>query len=114
MFSRQNKENQIAEEDSKVPMSQDLSSVTNQDINSVPNTTDNNPEMEIETVKVVEKISTIISPYFIAIVGLYLYDRNFIIGFLLITIGIISLLKITLKDLDELVSKIKNFFSLQD
>lgn len=110
MFSRKSTENQTTEESpSETPIQNNLD-WGKQELNPSPTTSENNPEI----VNVVEKISGIISPYFIAIVGLYLYDRNLIIGFFLITIGLISLLKITLKDLEELVSKIKNFFSLKE
>jgi|GEM_PF-2503911 len=60
-----------------------------------------------EIVNIVEKISGILSPYFIVIVGLYLYDNNFFLGTLLIIIGIISLLKISFKDVKKWVEGIK-------
>ncbi len=110
MFSRKSTENQSPEDPQTETIIQNNAVWENQDLKTVNPPPENNPEI----VNVVEKISGIISPYFIAIVGLYLYDRNTIIGFLLITVGLISLLKITLKDLDELVTKIKNFFSLKE
>lgn len=66
---------------------------------------------EIESqslIKLVEKISSILSPYFIVIVGLYLYDNNFLFGSILILIGILSLLKISYEDIWKWVEKIKN------
>lgn len=70
------------------------------------NKTDDAPE----SVKVVEKISQIISPYFIVLVGLFLYDNNFLIGTTLIFIGIFSLLQLSWQDLQNLVNKVIGFF----
>lgn len=64
-----------------------------------------------ELVKLVEKISGILSPYFIVIVGLYLYDNNFFLGTILIIIGILSLLKISYQDIGQWIAKIKSFFN---
>jgi hypothetical protein len=110
MFSRKSTENQESAEKQNQTDLTPNQTWGNQDLQDLSSSEENNPEI----VNVVEKISTIISPYFIAIVGLYLYDRNTIIGFLLITLGIISLLKITLKDINELITKVKNFFSLKE
>lgn len=60
------------------------------------------------TVKVVEKISGILSPYFIVIVGLYLYDDNFLFGSILIFVGVFSLLKFSYQDVLEWIEKIKS------
>ncbi len=73
------------------------------------------PEREIaesetpELINTVEKISRIVSPYFIAIVGLSLYQDNFLIGTILIGIGILSLLKVSTQDLTAFLAWIKNF-----
>lgn len=72
------------------------------------------PELEIKqqtTVKLVEKISGILSPYFIVIVGLYLYDNNFLFGSILILVGILSLLKISYEDIWQWTEKIKSLFN---
>jgi len=61
-------------------------------------------------VKLVEKISGILSPYFIVIVGLYLCDNNFLFGSILILIGVLSLLKISYEDVLAWVEKIKGMF----
>ncbi|MBD2393025.1 hypothetical protein H6G11_01995 [Cyanobacterium aponinum FACHB-4101] len=61
-------------------------------------------------VKLVEKISGILSPYFIVIVGLYLYDNNFLFGSILILIGVLSLLKISYEDVLAWAEKIKGMF----
>jgi hypothetical protein len=61
-------------------------------------------------VKLVEKISSILSPYFIVIVGLYLYDNNFLFGTLLIAVGIFSLLKVSYQDVWQWIEQIKGFF----
>ena len=63
-----------------------------------------------QIVNLVEKISGILSPYFIVLVGLYLYDDNFLLGIILITIGMISLLKISTKDVVNFVDWLKNIF----
>ncbi len=73
------------------------------------------PEGEIaesgtpELINTVEKISRVVSPYFIAIVGLSLYGDNFLIGTILIGIGILSLLKVSTQDLAAFFAWIKNF-----
>ena len=70
----------------------------------------NNPEI----VNIVEKISGIISPYFIVIVGLVLSDDNFLLGLLLIAVGILSLLKISWQDILGVFLDIKDGFSSDD
>ncbi|MBE9167967.1 hypothetical protein IQ238_10710 [Pleurocapsales cyanobacterium LEGE 06147] len=62
-----------------------------------------------ELVNTVEKISRIISPYFVVIVGLSLYEKNFLIGTILILVGILSLLKITTRDVATFFEWVKNF-----
>lgn len=72
------------------------------------------PEM-VETneiVSTVEKISRIVSPYFIAIVGLALYRENFLIGTILIVVGIFSLLKVSTQDVGNFLEWLKNFLGL--
>ena len=64
-----------------------------------------------ELVKLVEKISGILSPYFVVIVGLYLYDDNFFFGTILILVGILSLLKVSYQDVWLWIEKIKGFFN---
>lgn len=65
-----------------------------------------------ELVSTVEKISRIASPYFVAIVGLSLYENNFLIGTILILIGILSLLKVSTKDVGDFLEWLKNFLGL--
>ena len=65
-----------------------------------------------ELVNAVEKISGIISPYFIVLVGLLLYEDNFFIGTILIVIGIIFLLKFSWKDVVKFLEEIKKLFGL--
>ena len=65
-----------------------------------------------ELVSTVEKISRIVSPYFIAIVGLSLYENNFLIGTILILVGILSLLKVSTKDVGDFLEWLKNFLGL--
>ncbi len=67
-----------------------------------------------ELVNNIEKISRIASPYFIAIVGLSLYKDNFFFGSTLIAVGILSLLKVSARDVADLLEWIKDFFGLID
>ena len=67
-----------------------------------------------ELVNTVEKISRIVSPYFIVVVGLSLYDNNFLIGGILIVVGILSLFKVSLKDVTNAFNSVKNFLGLGD
>ena len=66
-----------------------------------------------DVVTTVEKISRIVSPYFIAIVGLALYDNNFLIGTILILVGILSLLKVSTRDVGNFLEWLKNFLGLK-
>ena len=67
-----------------------------------------------ELIENIEKISRIASPYFIAIVGLSLYKDNFFFGSTLIAVGILSLLKVSARDVAALLEWIKDFFGLID
>ena len=69
-----------------------------------------NSHNQPEIVNVIEKISSILSPYFIVLVGLFLYENNFFIGTLLIFVGIFSLLKLSWKDIKILLDQIQKFF----
>ncbi|MEL6501270.1 MAG: hypothetical protein AAFR62_20760 [Cyanobacteria bacterium J06629_2] len=66
-----------------------------------------------ELVSTVERISRIISPYFIAIVGLALYESNFLLGTVFILIGILSLLRVTTNDVGNFLEWLKNFLGLK-
>jgi hypothetical protein len=66
-----------------------------------------------ETVNTIDKISGILSPYFIVLVGLFLYEDNVLVGTLLIAIGILSLLKVSWKDIGKFFEKIKKLLGLQ-
>jgi hypothetical protein len=66
-----------------------------------------------ELVSTVERVSRIVSPYFIAIVGLALYENNFLIGTVLIVVGILSLLKISTNDVGNFLEWLKNFLGLK-
>lgn len=73
------------------------------------------PESDLaqpEVVNIVERISKIITPYFIVIVGLYLYDDNFLIGILLVAIGIAALLNASTKNAKSLWESTKQFLGL--
>ena len=66
-----------------------------------------------ELVSTVERISRIVSPYFIAIVGLALYENNFLIGTILIIVGILSLLKVSTNNVGKFLEWLKNFLGLK-
>ncbi len=61
-----------------------------------------------ELVANVEKISRIVSPYFIVLIGLGLYDSNFLIGLILIVTGILYLFKVSTKDIANAVEWVKD------
>lgn len=101
MFSKNNPEKSINN-----PKIEDLM------INDLPESiTEKLDTNQQSTVKLVEKISGILSPYFIVIVGLYLYDNNFLFGTVLILVGILSLLKISYEDVWQWIEKIKGLFN---
>ena len=91
--------------------SQNLSSPKSSPETSTPETSQ---VVNSELVNTVEKISRIVSPYFIVVVGLSLYDNNFLIGGILIVVGILSLFKVSLKDLTNVFNSVKNFLGLGD
>lgn len=78
--------------------------------NSQPLTADSE---QPEVVNAVKKISEIITPYFVVVVGLYLYGDNFLIGILPIGVGIALLLKISAKDAGTFLEKAKEFLGLK-
>ena len=69
---------------------------------------------ESELVNTVEKISRIVSPYFVVIVGLALYENNFLFGTILIATGILSLLKVSAKDVAAFFEWLKRFFGFDN
>lgn len=102
MFSKNNPENNPTNS-SEI---ENLSSQDNDDL-----LTNQLEEVDVPpVVKLVEKISGILSPYFIVIVGLYLYDNNFLFGSILILVGTLSLLKISYEDIGQWIEKIKSIF----
>ncbi len=66
-----------------------------------------------ELVSTVERISRIVSPYFIAIIGLALYESNFLLGTIFILVGILSLLKVSTNDVGNFLEWLKNFLGLK-
>lgn len=66
-----------------------------------------------ELVSTVERISRIVSPYFIAIVGLALYESNFLLGTIFILVGVLSLLKVSTNDVGNFLEWLKNFLGLK-
>jgi len=92
-----------------------LSPPPNIDLSSPQDTilqTENIVVEQNELVSTVEKISRIASPYFVAVVGLSLYENNFLIGTILIVVGILSLLKVSTNDVGDFLEWLKNFLGL--
>jgi hypothetical protein len=112
MFGQSSKnidDNDTSDLESILFSQQSQQSETDMSINDTElNLSKSNPQPEI--VNVVEKISSILSPYFIVLVGLFLYENNFFIGTLLIFVGIFSLLKLSWKDIKAVLDQIQNFF----
>jgi hypothetical protein len=67
-----------------------------------------------ELVNTVEKISRIVSPYFIVVVGLSLSEKNFLLGTILIILGILSLLKVSTEDVAKFVNWLKSFLGVSN
>jgi hypothetical protein len=112
MFSKGNQEKQESKSKNN-PQVDDLM-IPNPKINDTKSSLSSQAESAIEQpqlVKLVEKISGILSPYFIVIVGLYLSDNNFLFGSILIIIGILSLLKISYADIWQWIQQIKGIFT---
>jgi hypothetical protein len=65
-----------------------------------------------EAVTIAAKISQIITPYFVVVVGLYLYDDNFLIGVVLVAVGIASLLNFSLEDAKKAMLGVLRFLGL--
>jgi hypothetical protein len=107
MFSKQPKDTNQAENSELKDIIKNTETTLKEMENNTPNTPENKPEL----VNSVEKISGIVSPYFIVLVGLILSDDNFFFGTILIIIGILSLLKVTTKDINKVFDWLKNFFS---
>jgi Na+/citrate or Na+/malate symporter len=104
MFSKQPKESSKSDNN-------ELQKLVENTVENLTETENTEPETKTELVNLVEKISGIVSPYFIVLVGLILSDDNFFFGTILIIVGIISLLKITPKDISKLINWLTNFFS---
>ena len=104
MFSKSNSEPQK----NNTPEIEDLM-IPNPNLSEEKMTLESEPEQP-QLVKLVEKISGILSPYFIVIVGLYLYDDNFLFGTILIVLGILSLLKVSYQEVGQWVEQIKSLF----
>lgn len=65
-----------------------------------------------EVVIITAKISQIITPYFVVLVGLYLYDSNFLIGIILIGLGIASLLNFSGEDFKKAIASFLAFIGI--
>ena len=118
MFGRQPKENQPDE-------TPDIMLTDESNLENYPQVTKESRQVKAnnslqssadnpEVVNIVEKISGIVSPYFIVVVGLLLYEDNVWLGLLLIGVGIFSLLKISWSDITGVFGEIKDVFGSDD
>lgn len=117
MFGRQPKEDNIEVPDIMFPSESELEEATEDDteLSQISNIEDSSIDEENpEIVTIVEKISGIVSPYFIVVVGLILFDDSFFLGLILVTVGILSLLKISLTDIIALFIEIKEGLTSDD
>ncbi|EAZ88200.1 hypothetical protein [Crocosphaera chwakensis] len=117
MFGRQPKEENIEVPDVMFPSESEQEEATENytELSKINNIEDSSIDEENpEVVTIVEKISGIVSPYFIVVVGLILSDDNFFLGLLLIAVGILSLLKISLTDIVGLFIEIKEGLTSDD
>lgn len=62
---------------------------------------------QLQTVIIIEKISSVFAPYFLIIVGLDIYDRTWFLSMIFLSIGTISLLKITKEKVDNFLTWLK-------
>lgn len=83
----------------------EVQSFTSQNEQKIEGSDSDKPEL----VNNVEKISRIVAPYFIALIGLSLYGENFLIGTILIATGIVSLFKVSTKDVATFLTWVKGF-----
>jgi hypothetical protein len=109
MFSRQPKDNQPQD-----PFPQPETKIQETVVPPANSSLEKPPELEVdkpEIVIIVEKLSSILSPYFIVLVGLYLYDNDslfsFLFGTILIATGVISILKISGRDINNFLESVK-------
>jgi hypothetical protein len=100
VFDPSSPNNLVVEQDKKtsLPLTQPEAITTESEISETS-----------ELVNTVEKISRIIAPYFIAIAGLVLYEDNFLLGTILIGVGILALLKVSTQDVAAFLEWFKSF-----
>ena len=67
-----------------------------------------------EFVKNAEKISGIVSPYFTVVVGLILYENNFLLGLVLIVVGMFGVLRISWGDIVKFFEWVKNLLGFNE
>ena len=68
------------------------------------------PLRNFNRIFLIERISQIIAPYFITVVGLLLYKENFLLGTLLLGIGVAVLFKVTFAKIAAFVESVKSVF----
>ncbi len=110
MFGRQRQESENSElfpNNNPLPTEMSLSDDTQEMIRVTASENQEGVDASPEVVTIVEKISGILSPYFIVLVGLFLYKSNVFLGTILILVGILSLLNISWQDMINLWEKIQ-------
>ena len=68
------------------------------------------PLRNFDRIFLIERVSQIIAPYFITVVGLLLYQENFLLGTLLLGIGVAVLFKVTFAKIAAFVESVKSIF----
>ena len=72
------------------------------------------PLRNFDRIFLIERVSQVIAPYFITVVGLLLYKENFLLGTILLVIGVIVLFKITFTKIAVFVESVKSVFQSND
>ena len=68
------------------------------------------PLRNFDRIFLIEKISQVISPYFITVVGLLLYKENYLLGTILLFIGVAVLFKVSFAKIAAFVESVKSVF----
>ncbi|MGF1479517.1 MAG: hypothetical protein ACFB4I_08505 [Cyanophyceae cyanobacterium] len=63
-----------------------------------------------EIVYICERISQIVAPYFVMTVGVLMYNKNFLLGTVLVVIGLLVMFKITWEKLMVFVNELLKSF----
>ncbi len=70
------------------------------------------PQQTPDPALTLAKISAVLSPYFICFVGLYLYNRNSLLGLAITLLGLTRLLQLAGSDFQQWSAALRRFFGL--